>query len=171
MVTWPSEHDTIPDPTLPHELQLVRDYLFFELPLMARFEMGNGKWGLFAEAGISPNLYYGRKVTTKTDLDTQSTIYRNEVSSPSKLNLSGNISLGLHYRASERVALFFQPIFRYHFSPLVDAPIREHLWGVKLQVGRPPYQIFSWLSELNPLPAQWNPPALIDWREPGRFPF
>ena len=137
---WPSEFDPVtgaytPDPTLPHELQTSTDYWFVEIPVMGRFEMGQGKWRPFVELGVSPLIYLSTRARQVTDIDAMSSFRRNIFGNFNGFHLSGNVSAGVLYLASERWTVFLQPVFRYHFTPLYDAAIREHLYNAGVEVG------------------------------------
>ena len=137
---WPSEYDPntgeyTPDPTLPHELQAINDYWFLEIPVMGRFEMGEGKWRPFVELGMSPNIYLTTRAKEVTDLSTKVSYLNNTMDNFNRLHFSGNLSIGMQYQATERLAVFLQPVFRYHFTPLYDAPIKEHLYNYGIEIG------------------------------------
>lgn len=134
---WPSEFDPntgayTPDPSLPHELRLTKEYWFLEVPLAGRLEMGQGKLKPFVELGVSPHIYLTTRTRQVTDLETKQDFGADDVK---PLNLAGIVSVGFQYQATKRTALFFQPIFRYHLTPLADTPIREHLYNYGLELG------------------------------------
>ncbi|MFZ2901196.1 MAG: outer membrane beta-barrel protein [Saprospiraceae bacterium] len=134
---WPSEFDPntgayTPDPNLPHELRLTREYWFIEVPLVARLETGKKKLKSFFEIGVSPHVYLTSRTKQVTDLETKQDFGTGDVNT---LSLAGIVSIGFQYQAGKRTALFFQPIFRYHLTPLSDAPIRENLYNYGLEIG------------------------------------
>jgi hypothetical protein len=134
---WPSEFDPntgtyTPDPSLPHQLKLSREYWFVEAPLVARLETGKKKLKSFFEIGVSPHIYLTTHTKQVTDLETEQDFGADDVNT---LSLAGIVSIGFQYQATKRTALFFQPIFRYHLTPLSDGPIRENLYNYGLEAG------------------------------------
>ena len=136
---WGSEHDGmggwIPDPSLPHEIQLVHDYWFTELPIAGRFEINQKKLSPFFELGISPSVYMTTRTKTITDIGTNSEFQNGDVHNFNKLHIVGFISFGLNYSINDRNQLFGQPTFRYHLTKLADAPISENLYNFGIEIG------------------------------------
>ena len=135
---WPSEigpNGYVFDPTLPHEMQLIYDYWFLEIPLIGRYEFSNKKFSPFVEAGISPSYYLTTKTKTITDLDTNTTSQRGGNGSYSNLHLVGVIAVGANYSINEKFQLFGQGTYRRHFTKLVDAPIRGYLYNYGFEFG------------------------------------
>jgi hypothetical protein len=135
---WPSEispNGYMKDPSLPHELQLVSDYLFVEIPLAARFEFNNKKVSPFLEMGVAPSIYITTKIKQITDLDTKSTYQRGGTSDYNNMHLVGFTAFGVNYLLNEKFQLFGQGIVRYHFTKLYNAPIEEHLYSYGIEMG------------------------------------
>jgi len=135
---WPSEisqEGYMYDPSLFHELQLVYNYWFIEVPLVARYEFSSKKFSPFLEAGVSPSYYLTTRTTTITDLGTSTTSMRGGNSPFTNLHLVGVLSLGANYDITDQMQLFGQVIYRRHFSKLVVAPIQEYLYNYGLEFG------------------------------------
>jgi len=124
-----------PDPNLPREVQLINDYWFLEIPVSIRYEITNKKLVPFFELGVSPSIYLTTRVTSKTDIDNTATFEKNNQDNFNQVHLVGFISMGLNYYLNENIQIFGQPIFRYHFTELVDAPIEEHFYVAGIEVG------------------------------------
>jgi hypothetical protein len=139
-LTWPSEHDGMggwtPDPNLYHESQLVHDYWFIELPIAGRFEFSDKKFSPFIEIGVSPSMYLTTRVSSITDIGTDNSFEKNELSTFNKMHLVGNFSIGFNYLLTEQLQFFGQPIIRYHLTKLYDdALIESHLFNYGMEVG------------------------------------
>ena len=135
---WPSEigpNGYMFDPSLPHSLQLSRDYWFIEIPVAARFEFSNKKFSPFIELGVSPSVYLTTRTKTVTDIGTDVTYQKGGTADYNNMHLVGFTSFGVNYSLNEKFQLFGQGIYRYHFTKLVDAPISEHLYNYGLEVG------------------------------------
>ena len=123
------------DPDLPREVQNINDYWFLEIPIGIRYEICQKKLTPFIELGVSPSIYLTTRVATKTDIGDSSTFDKNNQDSFNQFHLVGFISMGLNYNLKETIQIFGQPIFRYHLTELVDAPIEEHLYVAGIEIG------------------------------------
>lgn len=117
------------------ELGLTYSYYFLEIPIAIRYEMGEKQLKPFIETGISPSIYLFNQ--NDNDFNDSELIGLGNAPS-SNFNIGhivGQFSLGLNYEPSSKIAFFAQPIFRYHFTPLVDAPIDEYIYNIGLELG------------------------------------
>ncbi|MCB0628696.1 MAG: hypothetical protein R2824_09290 [Saprospiraceae bacterium] len=135
-IKWGTEfdHDTgeyVLDPTLPHELQVVTDFYFVELPVVGRWEFGHGRIIPFLELGISPHFYLMTKKEDLTDLGSQEFYDR----TAPDLSLAGSFSLGVQASLSNRLSLLIQPITRYHFSKKDNTVPEDNLYTYGMEVG------------------------------------
>jgi len=136
---WGSEHDGmggwVLDPTLPHEIQLIDDYWFIELPIGARIRLNNKKLNPFFEFGVSPSIYLTTKTKIITDIDTSTKFNKNSQDEFNKIQMVGFISLGMNYYLNENIQIFGQPIIRYHLTKMADALINENLFNYGIEIG------------------------------------
>ena len=136
---WGSEHDGMggwtPDPNLPHEIQFIDDYWFIEIPIAGRYEFGERKLIPYIELGASPSFFLKTRTKTITDISTETRFHSEEPLPFNKFHLVGNVSFGANYLISENMQVFGQPIFRYHLTKLVDAPIKEYLYDYGIEIG------------------------------------
>jgi len=89
----------------------------------------------FFELGVSPSIYLTTRVTSKTDIGDSTAFNKNNQTDFNQFHLVGYISMGLNYNLNENIQFFGQPIFRYHLTELVDAPIEEHFYVAGIEVG------------------------------------
>ncbi|HRD80612.1 MAG TPA: hypothetical protein PLL53_07630 [Saprospiraceae bacterium] len=138
-ISWGSEHDGmggwILDPSLPHEFQLVYDYWFTEIPMAGRFEINRKKLSPFFELGVAPSMYLTSRKKTVTDIGKESEVPNGDIQNFNRFHIVGFISFGLNYSLNDQFQLFGQPVFRYHFTPLADAPISEYLLNYGIEIG------------------------------------
>ena len=137
---WGTEHDgnggwAGPDPSLPHEIQLIDDYWFIEVPIAGRFEFGGKRLRPFIEAGGAPSVYLATRTKTVTDIGTDASFESGKALGFNQWHLVGYLSFGANYDIGERLQLFGQPVFRRHFTKLADAPIAEHLYNFGMELG------------------------------------
>lgn len=128
------------NPTLPGEfsdtLQFIDNFLFLEVPLIARFEFSQKKFTPFVEFGLAPSLYL--KSRNKLVINSETIIVEGDedLYDYNKIHFVGVLSFGGNYNLTEGLQLFAQPTFRYHLTRLVkDVPIKENLWTVGLELG------------------------------------
>lgn len=95
---------------------------FLEIPLALRYYYSSKKIQLFSELGI------GFLINLNFDIDD----FRNE----RFVHHSAFVSVGFDYNYSLDLAIFFQPIFRYHFTQTFSTiDVEEHLYNVGLETG------------------------------------
>jgi len=135
---WPSEISSSGyeyDPSLPHELQLIHNYWFLEIPLAVRYEFTDKKFAPFIEAGISPSYYLTTKTTQINEFETTTITQRAEANQFVNLHLVGVISFGANYAINEKMQLFGQAVYRRHLTKRVDALISEYLYNYGIEFG------------------------------------
>lgn len=137
-IQWPSENSGgtwVPDPSLPREVQLIWDYLFLEVPIAARWEMGAKKLTPFIELGVAPTLLLTTRTTTKTDLGRETQFGSNESSNFNRVHLTSIAAFGFNYAINDHLQLFGQPTMRYHITNLSKSSIQEHLFNYGIELG------------------------------------
>lgn len=99
-------------------INLKKNYLFFEFPIIGRYEFSKSKFALFVEMGLSPHIY----LTTKEIYYDSDRINYTNNNSPdfNSFHLVGIISIGLNAHINKRFTLFVQPIFRNHFTSSIQ---------------------------------------------------
>lgn len=135
---WPAEVINgmwVPDPSLPHEIQIIRDNWYVEIPIAGRWMMNTHKFSPFLEAGLSPALYVLTKTLTKTDLGNSSEFSTVKINNFNRIQLISHLSFGLNVNATATHQWFVQTNFRYHLITTNDAPIKENLFSVGLKIG------------------------------------
>ena len=123
------------DPSLPHEIQYVYDYLFLEIPIIGRYEFKEKKVSPFVEVGVSPSIYLNTKLKTVTDISTTSEYLRNETPAINNLSMVASVSFGVNYTLNEKLVFFGQTIGRYHFTKLAAAPSNQYLYNFGVEFG------------------------------------
>jgi len=135
---WGSENSGgawVQDPNLPHEIQFIYNFLFLELPIVARWERKGEKFNLFLETGLAPTLYLTTKTRQITDLDAGEfeTMFNESLS---QLQVVGLVSVGANYNLNKSIQLFAQPILRGHLTQQVyNVGIKEHLINMGIEFG------------------------------------
>ncbi len=127
------------DPNIPGEgatiSKLIYNYLFFEVPLIARYEFSQKKFTPFVELGVSPSIFLKSR-SKIIDNDGKSRTSDNNSDNHSNFHLVSVISFGGNYNINEGLQFFAQPTFRYHFTRLFkEGSVKEYLWNVGLEVG------------------------------------
>lgn len=128
------------DPTIPtmepggfSEIHFVYTRHFIGIPIAVRHELNARKLTPFIEGGVVPSYLLSAKSKHVTDVNTRT--YNDPYHSQHDFHLVGYISAGVQYAPASGFQWFAQPIFRYHFIATVDAPIKEHLYSVGVELG------------------------------------
>ena len=119
------------------EGQIFRNFSFIELPIIVRYEFSKKKFTPFMELGVSPALYLSNRIKFITEINPG--IFNSKGKDNrdfSTLHLVSVVSFGGNYFINEKLQLFAQPTFRYHFTRLIEeSTIRENLWSLGLEFG------------------------------------
>ncbi len=115
--------------------EVVYDYYFLEMPVIIRFEFNTKRISPFLEMGVSPNIYLVSKTKTVSDFGVESEYYFENFSF---VNFSGSISFGVNAKVNNFFTVFFQPVYRYHFTKLVyyhTKDAKENLYNYGIEMG------------------------------------
>lgn len=138
---WGSDHDGMggfspsPDPTIPREVQIIDNYIFLEVPIMARWEWGAKKWTTFMETGLSPHIYLTNRNRIITDISNEIEWSAVKPDGFNKIQFVASLSFGTNYQLNDTLQFFAQPVARYHITQQGKGDVNERLWSVGLEVG------------------------------------
>ncbi len=116
--------------------QLFYNYLFLEIPIVARYEFSQKRFKPYVELGVAPSLFL--KSRNKLVIDDKSQILdeNDDLYDYNKVHFVSVISIGGSYAINESLQIFAQPTFRYHLTKLIkDVPVKENLWNCGLEIG------------------------------------
>lgn len=121
------------DPSLSYEAQYKASIRFIEVPTGVRYVFLRRKIACFAELGLTTTYALNYKLKTITELDTKNEVLKN--ADMLDIHFNGFGALGLQTDLNEEMMIFVQPIFRYDFTLLSNAPVREHLYSAGIECG------------------------------------
>ena len=113
------------------------NYNYIGIPLKAKFTFGNQKLHFIAGAGGVTNFLINAKIKSKLTYADRSRksvnhSYKNDLN---KIDITPELSIGLHYRLTNKIYFSADPTFRYSLVKLKNAPIQEKLWSAGLVFG------------------------------------
>jgi len=114
--------------------QFIYNYHFLEVPFSLHLDFSEKKLKPFIEFGIVP-MYYLQSITKHKLGDETRSKRKEQESIINDFQFATKIAFGFSYAFNEKWDLVVQPNFRYHFSKITDAPVKEHLWSGGLAVG------------------------------------
>jgi len=115
------------------EIQFVPNFLFLEVPIMARIAFNDKKWQPYIELGIAPALYLTTRTKVITNLDKE--VFTTQEGAANQFQLFGNAATGINYHLSTSWQFFGQLSFSYQLTPISDAPIKQHLFFYGMELG------------------------------------
>jgi len=124
-----------PDPSLPREAQIIRDFIFIDIPLALRFQFTKQRLSPFMELGIFPSIYLSTKTKVITDVETTTQYSDGITHNINRLNLVSFASIGLNYTINDQIQVFGQPICRYHITPIRSATIDVNMINYGIELG------------------------------------
>ena len=138
---WGSQHDGNGgfdpglDPNQPSEFTARTERLFLDVPLLLHYGLEGHAWNPYLEVGLLPGIYLTRRVRHEFDRETTVTYTDETDGAVRRLQLGSSVALGVTHPLSSRYAIFVQGAARYQLTPLADGSIREHPFGVGLDLG------------------------------------
>ena len=138
---WGADHDgnggfdPSQNPDLPRSIQFIYNFIFLEVPVIARWEFGNEKWAPFIETGLSPHIYLSNRDLQVTDISNDVFWFRNRIDDFNTVHLVASLSFGVNYHLTDKLQLFAQPVARYHITKKGKGDVNERLWNVGLEIG------------------------------------
>ena len=120
---------------LHRDLQFIYNYIFIEIPVMARWEWNANNWSPYIEAGLSPHIYLTNRERQIVDIENEVYWSRNGDGNIHNFQFVASLSFGLNYQLNHNLQIFAQPVGRYHITSLGKGPVKERLWSVGLEVG------------------------------------
>lgn len=124
------------DPAIPDNWKTISHYYYLGIPLKLNYYVLQKGVKLFFSAGFSTDFYVGNQLKTtwefsdRTERDTN----KMETEDFNKVNITGLAGFGIEADISKRVRFRFEPIFRYSFTPIIDATMKGYLYSIGANV-------------------------------------
>lgn len=126
-----------PEPNPISKAQFNYTYQYISIPVKAKFSFGKQNLRLIAGMGLQANLLLTTKEISKFEYATgvKSRSSSSSTAGFNKVDISPLVSLGVDAKLNNKMNLFIEPTFRYGIIKTKDAPIKENLWNVGLNLG------------------------------------
>jgi len=124
-------------PNDPYVIELICnsfDQKFIEVPLMARYEFGDGKFSLFIEFGISPHIRLSSTNIRRTKNGDEA-IDDFVLNGDGRILTALVIGVGGNYNLSQNYQLFMQPTFRVYSASTNEFEIENRVRSMGLEFG------------------------------------
>lgn len=124
-------------PNLPTKAQLTYAYQYIGIPLKVKFSAGKSKTRFISSMGVITSFILTVKQTTKLEYSDGRTAKNSSSSAQGfdKVDISPVISFGIDHQLNNKIHLIAEPSFRYGILRTKDAPVKEHLWNMGLNIG------------------------------------
>lgn len=136
---WGSEINAqgnwILDPSLPHEVQNRYSYHYTSIPFIINYQWKKNRLNPYVEGGIGTSIFLNSYTTIVTDINSYDSKETVTSGTFNKFNLALLLGFGFQYHLSDQFQCFGGPTFSYHLTPLVQAPIEEHLYRFGIECG------------------------------------
>lgn len=136
---WPSENVDgmwVPDPTLPHEIKIVLNDHYLEIPISVRKEFNGRKFSPFVEFGPSLNIHLSSNLKQTTDIDPKGTSTAHAVPDFNPFQIAVSAGVGTNYDLNEKLQLFGQFNYRHHLTKVGQSNVaNERLYNCGLELG------------------------------------
>jgi hypothetical protein len=118
-----------------NRLQFSENHLFIGVPFILGGSVGKKKLQPFIEVGAGPALYVRTRLRQSTNLGREHRVDNISIPEHNKFQIAGTLSLGLNYAIAKDLVLYAGPTVRYHFTPVLDAPVTWNLYGLGVSAG------------------------------------
>lgn len=117
--------------------QITYAYQYIGIPLKAKFSAGKSKTRFVSSIGVITNFILTVKQTNKLEYSDGRTTKNSSSSAQGfdRVDISPVISFGFDHQLSNKIRLIAEPVFRYGILRTKDAPVKEHLWNMGLNIG------------------------------------
>jgi hypothetical protein len=125
----------IEDPLIPEKITEKYHYSYWGIPAKLNYYFFQKKINMFVSAGVSTDFFLSGKRNSVIKFRDRTEKETSEMDEDfNKVSFSGLAGFGMETRISNLLQLQVAPVFRYSFTPLVDAPLKEHPWSFGLNV-------------------------------------
>ena len=123
-----------PDQTIPEQIKNNWHYYYIGIPIRLNYFFKKGNLKIFISPGFSANIFLEQKrVKYEYNPDEQYTYYSTE--GFNKLNIEAIFGAGLEYNVEKKIALRFEPIFRYSLTALSNSEINRYQYSIGANFG------------------------------------
>jgi len=115
-------------------VQMKYYFSFAEIPVGIQYRLGSkGKWQLNTLFLAIPSIYIRSNNVQHFNSDKQSNRFRDKYIRD--LHFAVQAAVGIDYSFTDKVQLFAQPSFYYNVTDMLDAVIKQYLYGAGLEAG------------------------------------
>lgn len=122
---------------MPYLSNAVYSYRYLDIPLKLNYYLINKKVKFYITAGFSANIFLDQQTTTiiKYKDGSENKFKSNTKKGGEPFNFSTLVGVGLNYNLSDHNIFKIEPAFNYSITPLMNAPIKNHLYTAGIRVG------------------------------------
>ena len=119
------------DLSIPEKHTSKYHYYFLGIPLKMNYYFFRKDVGLFMSMGVSVDYLLDAKYRSKSEFKdrTEKNVKPLNNEDFNKVNTVGLAGFGIDYKITRRLKFQVEPIFRYSFTPLVNAPLKGYLYS------------------------------------------
>ncbi len=123
------------DMAVPDKSKTVYHYQYLGIPVKFNYYFLRTKVQMFISSGISTDFFLSGKTKSvlefkdRTEKETYDLDY-----DFNKINFTGLVGIGLETNIAQNLQFRCEPVCRYTFSPLVNAPLKEHLYSLGMNI-------------------------------------
>lgn len=118
------------DPAIPDEMKSIDHYYYVGVPLKLNYYFLRKKISLFISGGFSTDFFLSGNTKSVMYFEDRTEKKTSEMNEDfNNVNFTGLAGFGLETNVLQKLQLRFEPIFSYSFTPVVDAPMKGHLYS------------------------------------------
>ena len=118
------------DPAIPEELKSEDHFYYLGIPVKLNYYFLQRKISLFVSAGVSTDFFLSGKTKRIMKFEDRTEIQKYDQDGDfNNVNFTGLAGLGLEINVLQKLKLRVEPTFRYSFTPVIDAQVKEHLYS------------------------------------------
>ncbi len=127
--------DSDPDPSIPDKFKSSYHYYYLGVPVKLNYYFLNGKIKMYASAGVAADFFVdGKNRTVMEFKDRTEKETHNLDENFNKVNFVGLAGLGVETDIFQLLTLRLEPVFRYSFTSVVDAPMKGYYYSAGVNI-------------------------------------
>lgn len=112
-------------------------YYYLDVPLKINYYLINKKIKFFISGGLSVNTFLYQKISSTIENRDGSIDKTKSISHPKfeKINFAALVGIGLNYDLTDKYTFKIEPVYKQSFTSIVNAPIKNYLYSVGINLG------------------------------------
>lgn len=122
---------------VPFKTSFIYHYYYVDVPLKVNYYLSTGNVKFYLTGGVSFNSFLYQKTNVTVEMFDGSVEKSSSIGHPQfeKLNFAALAGCGMNYDLTTKYRLKIEPVFKYAFTPIVNAPVKSYWHSAGINFG------------------------------------